>query len=64
MYTNPATFDGADLSDVQLPGGRFMTIVTFFKNLDRYMARNGSDATDVDSRIEAAGKAFLGALRG
>ena len=27
------------------------------------MARNGSDATDVDSRIEAAGKAF-GALRG
>ena len=62
MYTNPATFDGADLSDVQLPGGRFMTIVTFFKYLGRYMARNGSDATDVDSRIEAAGKAF-GALR-
>ena len=63
MYTNPATFDDADLSDVQLPGCRFMIIVTFFKYLGRYIARDGSDATDVDSRIEAAGKAF-GALRG
>ena len=62
-YTNSITFDGADLSDVQLPGGRFMPIVTKFKYLGRYMSRNGSDAVDVDSRIEAAGKAF-GALRG
>eukprot|EP00966_Prymnesium_polylepis_P233692 5405232-Prymnesium_polylepis.1 len=35
VYTNPTTFDGADLSDVLLvlPGGRFMAIVAKFKYL-------------------------------
>jgi hypothetical protein len=63
MYTDPATFDGADLSDVQIPGGRFMSIADKFKYLGSYMSRYCSDATDVDSRIESAGQAF-GALRG
>ena len=63
MYSDPATFDGADLSDVLLPGGRFMSIVAHFKYLGSYMSRNGSDSIDVDSRIASAGKAF-GALRG
>ena len=62
MYANPTTFDGADLSDVLIPGGRFMQIVAEFKYLGRYVSRSGSDAVDADSRIEAAGKAF-GALR-
>eukprot|EP00966_Prymnesium_polylepis_P002049 46851-Prymnesium_polylepis.1 len=26
MHADPATFDGADLSDVQIPGERFMSI--------------------------------------
>ena len=37
MYSDPATFDGADLSDVLLPGGRFMSIVAHFKYLGSYM---------------------------
>ena len=62
-YTDPSTFDGADLSDVLLPGGRFMAIVAKFKYLGGFLSRFGNDAIDVDSRVEAAGKAF-GALRG
>jgi hypothetical protein len=62
VYTNPSTFDGADLSDVLLPGGRFMAIVAKFKYLGGFVSRFCNDATDVDSRVEAAGKGF-GALR-
>ena len=39
-----------------------MPVVDKFKYLGTYLSRDGSDAYDVDSRIEAAGKAF-GALR-
>mmetsp|Transcript_64854 Transcript_64854/g.193832 ORF Transcript_64854/g.193832 Transcript_64854/m.193832 type:complete len:601 (-) Transcript_64854:243-2045(-) len=63
MYADPATFDGADLSDVLIPGGRFMPIVSKFKYLGSCTLRSCNDAIDVDSRIESAGKAF-GALRG
>ena len=63
LYANPATYDGTDLSDVQLPGGCFMPIVDKFMYLGRFVTRDGDDAVDVDSRIEKAGKAF-GALRG
>ena len=63
VYSDPTTFDGADLSDVQLPGGRFMQIVDVFKYLGSYTSRFGNDVIDVDSRIASAGKAF-GALRG
>ena len=60
-YTDPATYDGADLSDVLLPGGRYICVVGEFKYLGSYITRHGSDSRDVDNRIEAAGKAF-GAL--
>ena len=62
VYSDPVTFDGADLSDVVLPGRRSMSIVAKFKYLGGYVSRFGNDAIDIDSRIEAAGKAF-GALR-
>ena len=62
-YNNAATFDDANLSDVKLPNGGFIPIVSKFCYLGRFFARSGGDATDVDSRIESAGKAF-GALRG
>ena len=61
-YTDAATFDGADLSDVQLPGGRSMHFVQRFCYLGDIVASDCGDAHAVDARIESAGKAF-GALR-
>ena len=61
-YTDAATFDGADLSDVQLPGGRSMHFVQRFCYLGDIVASDCGDAYAVDARIESAGKAF-GALR-
>ena len=61
-YSDPATYDGADLSDIKLPGGCFMPVVDRFKYLGSYLNRDCSDGLDVDSRIESAGRAF-GALR-
>lgn len=63
VYSDPTTFDGADLSNVQLPGRRFMPVVAKFKYLGSYASHFGNDVIDVDSRIASAGKAF-GALRG
>jgi hypothetical protein len=60
-YSNPATYDGADLSDVLMPGGLFVNIVELFKYLGSLVSRSGSDAPDVDARISSASKAF-GAL--
>ena len=58
MYADASTFDGANLSDVLLPGGLFMPIVSCFPYLGRKVSRSGSDLPDVDSRVESAGKAF------
>ena len=63
VYTDPTTFDGADLSNVLLPGGRFFPIVAKFKYLGSYVSRFGNDTIDVDKCIASAGKAF-GVLRG
>ena len=41
----------ADLSDVLIPGGRYMKIVERFKYLGSWITFDGSDLTDVDSRI-------------
>ena len=62
VYSDSATFDGADLSDVQLPAGRSMPIVTKFPYLGDFVAADGTDTLAVEARITAAGKAF-GALR-
>ena len=62
VYSDSATYDGADLSDVQLPAGRSMPVVSQFKYLGDYVAANGADAPAVQARITDAGKAF-GALR-
>lgn len=40
MYQDAATYDGTDLSDVQMPGGRSMHIVDKFKYLGDYVARD------------------------
>jgi hypothetical protein len=62
MYQDAATYDGIDLSDVQMPGGRSMHIVDKFKYLGDYVARDCTDVCAVDARVADAGRAF-GALR-
>ena len=57
-YANPRIYDGADLSNILMPGGLFFKVVLSFKYLGSYMASNCSDGTDVNSRVESAGKAF------
>ena len=44
VYSNPSTFDGADLSPVLMPGGRFMAVVDKFKYLGKYLSRTCSCA--------------------
>ena len=62
-YENPRTWDDVDLSDVKVDEeGGFIPIVSEFKYLGSYLARDCRDDTDVDARIRSAGAAF-GALR-
>ena len=61
-YTNPSTYDGADLTCVLLPGRHFVPIVFKFGYLGDMLALDGGDACAVAARVEAAGRAF-GALR-
>ena len=62
MYSNRATFDGADLSPILLPNLGFMEVVDRFAYLGDMIARNGGDALAVNARVESGCKAF-GALR-
>ena len=61
-YTNQLTFDGCDLSDINLGNGIFMPIVDQFCYLGSILARDCRDTADVNNRIQVAGNAF-GALR-
>jgi hypothetical protein len=60
-YDDPATYDGADLSDILLPSGNVIPVVAGAKYLGSMMDRDCSDRLDVESRVTAASKAF-GAL--
>ena len=62
-YTCPSTFDGADLSDIQLPNGMSMPIVDRFPYLGDIVTRDGGDAAAVTARVQSGSKAF-GALHG
>ena len=62
MYSNPLTFDDADLSPILLPDGGFMPIVTSFPYLGDFVTRYGGDFAAVAARIESGNRAF-GALR-
>jgi hypothetical protein len=62
MYTDPATYDGVDLSPILLPDNGFMAVVDRFPYLGDMLARNGGDALAVEARVESGCKAF-GALR-
>ena len=62
MYTDPDTFDNADLSNVSLGGDRYIPIVDKFTYLGSVISSEYTDEADVDARIEKAGNAF-GSLR-
>ena len=62
MYDDPDTYDGADLSNLDLGNGLFIPIVAEFVYLGSTISRDCTDEADVDARIDAAGNAF-GALR-
>ena len=62
MYEDPQTYDGKDLSNIDLGNGTFMPVVDKFRYLGSMITRDCRDDIDVTSRIETAGNAF-GALR-
>ena len=49
VYADAATFDNADLSDVQLPGGLTMPVVFFFKYLGDIISSDGTDVRAVEA---------------
>jgi hypothetical protein len=57
-YSDTATFDDTDLSDVTLPSGNVIPIVAQAKYLGSMISRDGTDKVDIDARITAATKAF------
>ena len=61
-YANPDTYDGADLSNIQLDDATFIPVVALFCYLGSMLTRDCRDDADVERRIEAASGAF-GALR-
>ena len=61
-YTDPATFDGADLSNIDLGEGFYFPIVFLFCYLGSVFTSDGKDDEDVKARIDAAGGAF-GSMR-
>ena len=63
LYSDPTTFDGADLSPIMLPNNGYMPVVDCFPYLGDVVSRDGSDEAAVDARVESGSKAF-GALRG
>ena len=61
MYKDPSTYDGADLSDIDLGDGDYLPIVLQFLYLGSVISSDCTDTLDVRTRIEKAGNAF-GAL--
>ena len=62
MYDEPDTYNGADLSNLDLDNGLFIPTVAQFVYLGSTLGRDNIDEADVDARIDVAGNAF-GALR-
>ena len=62
MYDDPETYDGQQLSNIQLANNTHIPIVDWFCYLGSILARDCRDSLDVANRIKVAGNAF-GALR-
>ena len=61
-YTDPGTYDGRDLSNIELGNGVFIPIVKRFVYLGSVLTTDCSDAADVEARISSASRAF-GSIR-
>jgi len=61
-YTDTATFDSVDLSDIDIGNGESVAVVQEAKYLGSYATRAGTDLRDVEERISKASQAF-GALK-
>jgi len=46
-YQDPSTCDNTDMTDLILPNGRFVPVVTKFKYLGSYISSDESDTIDV-----------------
>ena len=53
-YIEPETFDGQDLSTIELGGGTFMPVVDKFRYLGSWLTRHCKDDNDVIARIKGA----------
>ena len=58
MYSNPETFDDADLLDVTVDEQSYRPIVDHFQYLGSFISRGVTDDRDVDARLLKAGNAF------
>ena len=61
-YHDPSTFDGTDLSPIDLGEGKFVPITDNVCYLGKIMSRDCTDNLDIVNRIKRASNAF-GALR-
>ena len=61
-YENPETYDGADLSDIELGDDKYFPVVDKFCYLGTFLTRLCTDKEDVCNRKRRAGGAF-GTLR-
>ena len=61
-YVTPDTYDGKDLSPIELGNDKFLPIVDKFCYLGTLLSRNCRDTADVSNRIKLASNAF-GSLR-
>ena len=62
LYDDPATYDGANFSHVDLGGGFYLPIVFSFVYLGCTISSDGTDTLDIRNMIDKAGGAF-GTLR-
>jgi hypothetical protein len=61
-YDDKATFDGVDLSDIDIGNGDSVSVVEEAKYLGSYATRAANDLRDVEARISKASQAF-GAIK-
>ena len=61
-YTDPATYDNTDLTNIEFGNRNFFPVVEKFCYLGTFITRYCKDFYDVTNRIKKAGNAF-GSLR-
>ena len=57
-YENPDTFDGTDLSNIDIGDRKYFPVVDKFCYLGSFITRDCKDSEDVNHRLKKAGNAF------